>query len=172
MNWANLFFDLFAVIAVVLALITITRRNAMHSAIALMMAFIAFAAVYIILGAELLAAIQVLVYAGGVMALMIFVIMSVKSDEQGQVKQTHAQTLIAAFIGVLFVVEVGITTWMGFLYKNTGALAKSQLAAMGNTEALGTVLFTKFLFPFEVASVLLLAAMVGAIVLAKYKLER
>ena len=170
MSWAQLFFYVFAGLAVIMALMVVTRRKAVHSAIFLILAFICFAATYVIMNAELLAAIQVLVYAGGVVGLIIFVIMLVMAEED-EVKQTHGQWLIAGFIAFLLVVEVAFIL-LGTLFKPTGALASKMVSAGGNTEALGVVLYTRYLFPFEVASVLLLAAMIGAIVLAKYKLKR
>ncbi len=170
MSWAQLFFYVFAVLGVIMSLMVVTRRKAVHSAIFLILAFICFAATYIIMNAELLAAIQVLVYAGGVVGLIIFVIMLVKAEED-EVKQTHGQWIIAAFLALLLVVEVAFI-FLGSVAQKTGHLAARMAQVGGNTEAVGVVLYTKYLFPFEVASILLLAAMIGAIVLAKYKLER
>jgi len=170
MSWSQLFFYVFAVLAVIMSLMVVTRRKAVHSAIFLILAFICFAATYVIMNAELLAAIQVLVYAGGVVGLIIFVIMLVKAEED-EVKQTHGQWIIAAFVALLLVVEVAFVL-LSNLAQKTGSLAAKMAQAGGNTEAVGVVLYTKYLFPFEVASILLLAAMIGAIVLAKYKLER
>jgi len=171
MSWTQLFFYVFAVLAVIMALMVVTRRRAVHSAIFLILTFLCFAATYVIMNAELLAAIQVLVYAGGVVGLIIFVIMLVKAEED-EVKQSHGQWIIAAFIALLLVVEVAFIVLGALWEPKTGALVSKMVPAGGNTEALGVVLYTKYLFPFEVASILLLAAMVGAIVLAKYKLER
>jgi len=171
MQWTKVFFYSFAALSVVLSLVVVTRRRAVHSAIFLILTFICFAATFVIMNAELLAAIQVLVYAGGVVGLMLFVIMLVKAEEV-EVKQAHGQWIIASFIGLLLIVEVGFIILGSFFKEGTGAIAQKLVAAGGNTEALGVVLYTKYLFPFEVASVLLLAAMIGAIVLAKYKLER
>jgi NADH-quinone oxidoreductase subunit J len=171
MSWAQVFFYVFAVLSVILALMVVTRRKAIHSAIFLILTFICFAATYVIMNAELLAAIQVLVYAGGVVGLIIFVIMLVKAEED-EVKQSHGQGIIALFIGLLLAVEVAFIVLGSLCASSTGALAQKMASAGGNTEALGVVLYTKYLFPFEVASVLLLAAMIGAITLAKYKLER
>ena len=170
MSWDKLFFYVFAALAVIMSLMVVTRRKAVHSAIFLILAFICFAATYLVMNAVLLAAIQVLVYAGGVVGLIIFVIMLVKAEED-EVKQTHGQWIIAAFIALLLVVEVAFVL-LGSLAAKTGHLAAKMAQAGGNTEAVGVVLYTKYLFPFEVASILLLAAMIGAIVLAKYKLER
>lgn len=171
MGWTESFFYIFAALSVILALMVVTRRKAVHSAIFLILTFICFAATFVIMNAELLAAIQVLVYAGGVVGLMLFVIMLVKTEE-AEVKQAHGQWIIAAFIGLLLVVEVAFIVLGSFFKGTTGAIAQKLAAAGGNTEALGVVLFTKYIFPFEVASVLLLAAMIGAITLAKYKLKR
>ena len=102
--------------------------------------------------------------------MILFVIMLVKAEED-EVKQTHGQWVIAAFIALILVVEVAFI-FLGSIAAKTGHLAAKMAQVGGNTEAVGVVLYTKYLFPFEVASILLLAAMIGAIVLAKYKLER
>ncbi len=172
MSWAQVFFYIFAGLTLLCALMVVTRRNAVHSAIFLIITFFFMAAVYVVLKAELLAAIQVLVYAGGVVGLMLYVIMLVKGEEASQIKQNLGQVVIAAFIAVLLALQIGSVVYLYFANKPAGKAAAAALKYGGNTEGIGALLYTKYLFPFEVASVLLLAAMVGAIVLAKNKLER
>lgn len=169
MNWTGFFFYIFAALACFCALLTVTRRNAVHAAIALIFTFFFVAATFVLLNAELLAAVQVLVYAGGVVGLMLYVIMLVKAGGEEEAKQTLGQKIIAFFVAVLLTVQVASLVYIGFSGKVTG---KALTQYGGNTEHIGAVLYTKYLFPFEVASVLLLAAMIGAIVLAKNKLER
>ncbi len=171
MSWEQIIFYLFAALAVIFAFLTVTRRNAVHAALCLIFCFFFIAGTFVILNAELLAAIQVLVYAGGVVGLMLYVIMLVKGEEVSQAKQTLGQKIIAAFISLLLVIQVGSIVYLSFAHKGTGKIA-AEMAKYGNTESIGAVLYTKYIFPFEVASVLLLAAMIGAIVLAKNKLER
>ncbi len=171
MGWAQILFYVFAALAVIFAFLTVTRRNAVQAALCLIFCFFFIAGTFVILNAELLAAIQVLVYAGGVVGLMLYVIMLVKGEEVSQVKQALGQRIIAAFISLLLVVQIGSIIFLSFSNKSTGNIAKA-MAKYGNTESIGAILYTKYIFPFEVASVLLLAAMIGAIVLAKNKLER
>ncbi len=172
MSWTQFFFYVFAGLSLLCALMVVTRRNAVHSAIFLIITFFFMAAVFVILKAELLAAVQVLVYAGGVVSLMLYVIMLVKAEEASQVKQNLGQIAIAAFIALLLALQVGSIVYLYFAQKPAGKAAVEALKYGGNTEGIGALLYTKYLFPFEVASVLLLAAMVGAIVLAKNRLER
>ncbi|NPA15886.1 MAG: NADH-quinone oxidoreductase subunit J [Deferribacteres bacterium] len=171
MSWEQIIFYLFAALAVIFAFLTVTRRNAVHAALCLIFCFFFIAGTFVVLNAELLAAVQVLVYAGGVVGLMLYVIMLVRGEDASQVKQALGQKIIAAFISVLLVIQIGSIVYLSFAGKATGRLAQ-EMARYGNTESIGTLLYTKYIFPFEVASVLLLAAMVGAIVLAKNKLER
>ena len=172
MNWAQLFFYIFAALSLIFAGLVVTRRNAVHAAICLIITFFFMAGVFVILKAELLAAVQVLVYAGGVVGLMLYVIMLVKPDERDDAKQSLGQKVIAAFVALLLFLQLGSIAYVFFANKKAGAVVAEAAKFGGNTEGIGAVLYTKYLFPFEVASVLLLAAMVGAIVLAKNRLER
>ena len=126
------------------------------------------------LEAEFLAAIQVLIYAGAIMMLYVFVIMLINVRESMAERQWHRQKVAAAVIGVLLAVELLAIFAKGIVAPSakTAEAAKSVLNAYGgNTEAFGATLYTQFLFPFEAASLLLLAAMIGAIVMAKRNIE-
>ena len=171
MGWAQIFFYIFAGLSIIFAALVVTRKNPVHSAICLIITFFFMAGVFVILKAELLAAVQVLVYAGGVVGLMLYVIMLVKPDERDEVKQSLGQKIIAAFVALLLFLQLGGLAYVYF-NKPAGNIASEAVKFGGNTEGIGALLYTKYLFPFEVASVLLLAAMVGAIVLAKNRLER
>ncbi len=172
MGSTQIFFYIFAALSLIFALLVVTRRNPVHSAICLIITFFFMAAVFVLLKAELLAAIQVLVYAGGVVGLMLYVIMLVKAGETDKLKPDMGQRIIAAFLAFLLFAQFAAIAYVGFSGKTAGAVAAEAAKYGGNTEGIGALLYTKYLFPFEVASVLLLAAMVGAIVLAKNKLER
>ena len=145
----------------------IWSRNAVHSAIYLVLSFLSVAALYVLLEAEFVAAVQVLVYAGGIMVLFLFVIMLVNLKAAvGPRVRIHAT--ISGAIG-LFVVGMIL-----YVY-NTGVIGpaaggRSVLREGGNLQAVGTAIFQDYLLPFEIASVLLLVAMVGAIVLARQKI--
>jgi len=144
----------------------IWTRNAVHSAIYLVLSFLSVAALYVLLEAEFVAAVQVMVYAGGIMVLFLFVIMLVNlKGSLGPRVRIHAT--ISGVIGLCVVGSIL------YVYR-TGAAAAAEggpsvLRAGGNLQAIGAAIFKDYLLPFEIASVLLLVAMIGAIVLARQK---
>lgn len=155
-----------ALLTVVAALVVISRKNPVHSVLALVFCFIGVAAIYIVLEAEFLAAVQILVYAGGILVLYLFVVMLV-SVREGESRKTARHRLPALVLGTLLFVELAIV----FVRASPAAGPTGQLlAAEGNTRALGKVLLVHYLVPFEIASLLLLVAMIGAIVLAKKRI--
>lgn len=154
-----------ALLTIVAALVVISRKNPVHSVLALVFCFMGVAAIYIVLKAEFLAAVQILVYAGGILVLYLFVIMLV-SVQSGESRKTARHRLPALVLAVLLFVELTLV----FQRASPGSIPAGQLAAPeGNTVALGNVLLVQYLLPFEIASLLLLVAMIGAIVLAKKK---
>lgn len=168
MEWP--FFILFGLGMLISSVLVITRRNVVHAALYLLLTLFCAAALYVMLDAELLAAIQVLIYAGAIMMLYVFVIMLINVRETMAERQWQRQKIAAGVIGALLAAELGAIFLKGFLAPSakTAEGARAALSAHGgNTEAFGAALYTQFLFPFEVASVLLLAGMIGAIVLAK-----
>ena len=173
MEWP--FFLIFAVGMIAASVMVISLRNVVHSALALLLSFFFVAALYVMLGAEFLAAIQILIYAGAIMMLYVFVIMLVNVREQMGVRQWNRQRAFAFIIAGLLAAEFLVILLGGFfeLLPPAGVVAEGAKATaeIGNTEAFGGVLYTQFLFPFEVASLLLLAAMIGAIVLAKREIK-
>lgn len=160
----QLFFFYFALIIAASSVLVVALRNPIYSALALLIMFFHVAGLYITLHAEFLAAVQVIVYAGAILVLYLFVVMllNLKHDDR-----YHRQWPVAAFVGIALVVEaIMLTVLKG---RTTSALPPQGTAVegLGNTEALGDVLYSTYLFPFEVASLILLVAMIGAIVLAK-----
>ncbi len=155
-----------AVLIVVAALIVISRKNAVHSVLALVFCFLGVAGIYIVLGAEFLAAVQILVYAGGILVLYLFVIMlvSVRTGESQKTARHRLPALVVAFL--LF----GELLYIFARNVELPPTAATAVAVETNTRAIGRVLLVNYLVPFEIASVLLLVAMVGAIVLAKRRL--
>ncbi len=156
-----------ASIAVMSAAMVIWSRNAVHSAIYLVLSFLSVAALYVLLEAEFVAAVQVLVYAGGIMVLFLFVIMLVDL----KVAVGPRMRIHAAVSGAIGLFVVGVILYV----YNTGVFdaavgGPSVLREGGNLQAVGTAIFQDYLLPFEIASVLLLVAMVGAIVLARQKI--
>ncbi len=163
LGYAGIFFYVLAAMALAASLMVVTRRNPVHSAMFLVFAFFCVAGVYVTFSAEFLAAVQVLVYAGGIVVLFLFVIMLVPLDpaiKPLRIRQGAAAILLAAMVGSVFVVIYG---------QIRGAeVGPGEGPAPGGTiETVGVELYTRYLLPFEVASVLLLVAMVGAVVLAR-----
>ncbi len=165
------FFYMFAGGMILTSLLMITRANVIHAALLLVLTFLLLSGVFVLAGAEFLAAVQILLYAGGIMVLYLFSIMLMNVEVAVRMRQWHRQGVMALVAAVL----LGLEIWV--VLGNVEFPASKQWewslgATPGNVEALGAVLYTKFLFPFEVASILLLAAMIGAIVLAKRRIER
>jgi len=160
---AILFYVLSAV-AVGAGVQVIASRNPIHSAIGLVTSFLAIAGLYVLLHAEFVAAVQVLVYAGGIMVLFLFVIMLVNLRDRPPLRP-RLRGAFAAAAGLLAIGAMLVAAGRGRLLGT--AAGGPGAAATGNLEAVGTALFTQALLPFEIASVLLLVAMVGAIVLAR-----
>jgi NADH-quinone oxidoreductase subunit J len=161
----SLFFYLLAVVILGGALLTITRRNAVHSAIWLIVTLLGVAGLYLHLHAEFLAAVQVLLYIGGIMVLFLFVIMLVNLDEAARQRQFNRQWAVALGCTVVLMLELGYFLWKG---ADSFYFAESaQGSLQPNTQLIATALYRDYMLPFEVASVLLLVAIVGAVIMAK-----
>jgi NADH-quinone oxidoreductase subunit J len=167
---AILFYGL-AAIMVVSSLMVILRKNPVHSALFLVLTFLCLAVLYLLLNAQFIAAIQVIVYAGAIMVLFIFVIMLLNLESEVASKGGHGlqkfwATVISIVLAISFVSIMTVKVFTG----EKGIFSPETVNAAGNSEVIGRLLFTEFLLPFEITSVLLLAAIIGAIVLAKKKL--
>src|SRR5688500_13358778 len=159
----TLLFLLFAAMAVGCALALVTQRNPLYSAISLVGVFVSLACLYVLLQAPFIAAIQVIVYAGAIMVLVVFVIMLLNVEEEAR-RPLRLTYLIP--IGVLLAaVLVGEAAFMLQLGRGDGRVEPLAPAAtdVGLTASIGTGMFTKYLLPFEDTSVLILIALVGAI---------
>lgn len=162
----TVFFLFVALVAVVSGVLVVTCKNPVYNALALVNTFFCLATFYVMLDAPFMAAIQLIVYAGAIMVLIIFVIMLLNLGTVEVAKTSHAVAggaLMAVLIGVqsLYVVTRGTVS------NVAGPMTEEALAKFGHTELLAKSLFTDFLLPFEVTSILLLVAVVGAVVLAK-----
>lgn len=161
-----LFFLFVAFVAVGSGIFVVTCKNPVNSAIALVNTFFCLATCYVMLDAPFMAAIQLIVYAGAIMVLIIFVIMLLNIGTVEVAKTSHA---VAG--GALMAVLVGIQALYmlnrGEVANLDGPMTGALLQEVGHTELLARSLFTDFLLPFEVTSILLLVAIVGAVVLAK-----
>ena len=155
----------------IFAVLVVTAREAVHSVVFLVIDFLFVAALYALLGAEFLAIIQILVYAGGIVVLYLFVVMLVNLKRPPEAySDPHRHTKIGFALAVAILVEVGIIAAKGYIKPSVASAAAASLPVTGNTQEVGWLLYTSYLIPFEVASMLLLVAMIGAIVLAKREL--
>ena len=165
----HLIFYVFAAVAVCSAIAVISVRNPVQSVLSLVVTFFAMAAIWLLLRAEFLALILVLVYVGAVMTLFLFVVMMLNIDKEskagGFVRHVYLGLIVMVAIGVLMVTALNAPDF------GIPALTSSVTDAVdySNTEALGTLIFTQFVYPFEIAGVLLLAAIIAAITLAHRK---
>ncbi|MDT7602734.1 MAG: NADH-quinone oxidoreductase subunit [Acidobacteriota bacterium] len=195
-GWESIFFWVFAVAAMIAALLTVLAKNAVHSALFLISTLVAVAALFILLGAEFIAGVQILVYVGGVMVLFLFVIMlvNVSAEERGNEQLFNRPAQVVAsflFLGLLvFGIiratsdgvkglkdrddlrgrDAGVAT---IEERETAQQRRLPVAATGvsrlsrETERVGASLYRYASLPFEIASVLLLVAIVGSVLLAR-----
>ncbi|HZR67951.1 MAG TPA: NADH-quinone oxidoreductase subunit J [Burkholderiales bacterium] len=164
MSFETFTFYVFAVILVLSALRVITARNPVHSALFLVLAFFTSAALWILLRAEFLAITLVLVYVGAVMVLFLFVVMMLDINLDRLREGFWSYLPLGATVGVLMVIEMGLVLWNRYSGLQSAVPAQSP-QAVSNTKALGRLLYTDFVYPFELAAVLLLVAIVAAIAL-------
>jgi NADH-quinone oxidoreductase subunit J len=155
-----------------LGVLVVTARNTVHSVLFLVGNFLCVAVVYVMLAAEFLAVIQVLVYAGGIVVLYLFVVMLVnlKRPPEAPLDRRRQSRLGFLLAGVLLAEMTAILAYTAMRPAPPPVASEGVLTAGGNTKVVGMLLYTDYLIPFEVASILLLVAMVGAIVLAKKEL--
>jgi NADH-quinone oxidoreductase subunit J len=176
MNISPVAFSLFAGMALFFSVLTIFQKNPARSAFSLVMVFFCFAAIYALMNAHLIAALQVLVYTGAVMVLFIFVIMLLSVDQESNDRQ-GVQRWMDFVTGLA---GLGICLLLAFSFFRSrgapplegswsqGAITQSG----GNTKVLSSLLFSKWILPFEVTSLLLLTAIVGSVSLAKRRLPK
>ena len=162
-------FYLFAGIAVVSSLLVIGQRSPMYSVLLLICSFGALSGLYVLLDAPFVAVIQIIVYAGAIMVLFLFVVMLLNApheetehDEVSRPLFRSGPTRVGAVLAVALAVEL---LWV--LGQRGGGAGSFPVAAVSSVEAIGRLLFTEYAFPFEVTSVLILVAMVGAVLLAR-----
>ena len=157
-----LIFILFGGLAIGCALAVVAQRNPLYSAISLVGVFISLACLYVMLAAPFIAAVQVIVYAGAIMVLVVFVIMllNVEEEERGRSRLKFLVPTAVALAAIL-IAEVA------FILVTVQEFRVSPATTVGLTHSIGTQLFTRYLLPFEITSILLLMAIVGAMTLAR-----
>ena len=162
----KLCFGYFSIVMVVISLLIITRKNPVHSILWMLALFFHIAALYLFLNAEFLAAVQLILYAGAILVLFLFVIMMLNLKKEVVDDRFAGDWSIAVFVGgtMLVLILLAIST---LKQGPLGSYTIQAVQAETHARVLGRVLYTEFLFPFEIASLILLVAVVGAMVLAK-----
>jgi NADH-quinone oxidoreductase subunit J len=167
MDWGQLAFWILGGGAVMFALLCITRKSALVSALMLIMTFVFLGGVYLTLSAQFLAVVQIAVYAGAIMVLVVFVIMLLNlQNEEIRLKGNWR-----SIVGVLASAGV-LAQILAVIYSNKSLpqTISPQAGVLGTTESIGTLLYTNYSFVFEMASIILIAAAVGSIILAKKRI--
>jgi NADH-quinone oxidoreductase subunit J len=163
----GLFFVL-AGVAVVAGLGVVFNRNAIYSALSLLVNFSALAALYLMLNAQFIAVVQVVVYAGAIVVLFLFVVMLLGSRGEEQTGSWLNRRMVFVVLAALVMLTlIGTLVFDGTIQGAPGTATPEQIAQVGQTQAVGAALFTEYLLPFELASVLLLVGMIGAVVLGQ-----
>lgn len=162
----KLFFGYFAVAITALSLLVVTRRNPVHSVMWMLLMFFNLASMYLFLNAEFIAAIQVIVYAGAILVLFLFVVLLLNLREELQTNRFIRSWPAGLVIALALLASIFFSI-SSFVPGISGRYTNDYIQKETFTKVLGQVLYTEYLFPFEIASVILLISIIGAIVLAK-----
>lgn len=172
MEMSPVFFYIFAALGIVSSLLVILKSNPVASAFCLVLSFFSFAAIYALMGAHLVAAIQILVYAGAVMVLFVFVIMLLNASAP-ELELSRIPTWMKALVTGLSILLLGCFIWSfreTVLPIGVGVHSDSVVEeAGGNTQVISELMFSEYILPFELTSVLLLTAIVGTVAIAMRK---
>jgi len=164
----SLFFVL-AAVSLLSAVMVVVNRNPIYSAVSLVITLFALAAIFLLLEAYFLAAVQIIIYAGAIMVLFLFVIMLLNLEKEANFLSFSKPRILLislfslAFVGMITILISGSVNYFGDIAESAGDL--------GSTRNIGLTLFTKYLLPFEIASLLLLVALVGAVLMTKRTLK-
>ena len=160
-------FYVLALLLIASALVTITNRNPVTSAVALAFNLVAIAGLYMVLDAQFIGLLQVIVYAGAIMVLILFVIMLLNLREEALAHPAGTfQRILAPVTTLLFAIVIGRAVWL-----SAPSSFPEKTEGFGTAASLGKELFTRFYYPFEAISLLLIVAMIGAVLLAKRKVS-
>ena len=164
---ATLFYFI-AFLTIISALFVVLNRNPVYSAVMLVFCFFSLAALYVLLEAYFVAVLEIIVYAGAIMVLFLFVIMLINVG-----KEKAATSLVqkAKAFPFMLVVLFSLNIILLILWRNEGLHQPETISSVGSITAIGQALFTKYLLPFEIASLLLLVALIGTVYLAKKKVS-
>jgi NADH-quinone oxidoreductase subunit J len=168
----SIIFYFFASVAILSAALMVTRRNAIHSAVFLITTLLATAGIFLQLRAEFIFIAQIILYVGGIMVLFVFVIMLVRLDVALHQIRFAKQKWVSLIVTLVLFIQVAVMLWASRRLPGAGLPEAAPVDKLQpNSEALAHSLFGAYLLPFEIASVLLLVAMVGAVVMAKKRTE-
>jgi len=165
----TLFFLIITLVAIVSAILVITCKNPINSALSLVMTFFCLATYYVMLDAPFMAAVQVMVYAGAIMVLIVFTIMLLNIRVDATKRHSH-KVVLGSIVGFFTLINTAFMVIKSRVAMPNGPLTGEMIRQQGHTELIGREMFTNFLLPFEITSILLLVAIVGAVILAKKKL--
>ena len=161
------FFYFLSALAVISGVLVITRRNAVHSALALIVTLLAVSGLYLMLYAPFVAGVQIIVYAGGIMVLFLFVIMLVNLERTVKERQFNRIWPVGVVAAVAL---LGLFVSVFVKGKNLFPEPRIPLAEVNNTQQVGIMLYGNYMFAFEIASLLLLVAILGAVIMAKKRI--
>ncbi len=165
----TIFFLIITLVAIISAILVVTCKNPINSALSLIMTFFCLATYYVMLDAPFMAAVQVMVYAGAIMVLMVFTIMLLNIRVDASKKHSH-KLIIGSIMGFFTLLDLGYVIVKSRAALPTGPFSGDMIKQLGHTELIGREIFTSFLLPCEITSILLLTAIVGAVILAKKKI--
>jgi NADH-quinone oxidoreductase subunit J len=161
---AEPFFYLFAGLAIASAISMVYHKNPLYSAISLIGVFISLSCIYLTLAAPFIAAVQILIYAGAIMVLVVFVIMLLNLDDKNQVNRLGYLYAVGGGLGLILLVQ---TFFIFYVVSKTPVQAVKADETVGNTLNIGSAMYTEYLLPVEIVGVLLMMAIIGGVILAR-----
>ncbi|SVD30190.1 uncharacterized protein METZ01_LOCUS383044 [marine metagenome] len=161
-------FYFIACLTIISALFVVLNRNPVYSAVMLVFCFFSLAALYVLLEAYFVAVLEIIVYAGAIMVLFLFVIMLINVGKEIAATSIIVKAKVLPFV---LVVLFSLNIILLILWRNEGLHQSNTISSVGSITAIGQALFTKYLLPFEIASLLLLVALIGTVYLAKKRVS-
>tara|TARA_B100001146_G_scaffold92030_1_gene81475 strand:+ start:109 stop:609 length:501 start_codon:yes stop_codon:yes gene_type:complete len=161
-------FYFIACLTIISALFVVLNRNPVYSAVMLVFCFFSLAALYVLLEAYFVAVLEIIVYAGAIMVLFLFVIMLINVGKEIAATSIIVKAKVLPFV---LVVLFSLNIILLILWRNEGLHQSNTISSIGSITAIGQALFTKYLLPFEIASLLLLVALIGTVYLAKKRVS-
>ena len=160
----TVFFFLFAGLAIACAMSVVYQRNPLYSAVSLIGVFLSLACIYVTLAAPFIAAVQILVYAGAIMVLVVFVIMLLNLEEEDTVNRLRYLYAVGGGLGLILLVQ---TLFVFYAVSRAPKQEVDESVTVGKTLSIGTAMYTEYLLPVEIVGVLLLMAIIGGVILAR-----